>query len=81
MTSHPITDRVYAFHADVGTGDRFEGMWPLPTGVTLNSYLVKGEKTGQTLLLSTTKKFSEYFGISTKKEDIKEWMEACAKKQ
>jgi segregation and condensation protein B len=43
--------------------------------------LVKGEKTGQTLLLSTTKKFSEYFGISTKKEDIKEWMEACAKKQ
>jgi len=43
--------------------------------------LVKGEKTGQTLLLSTTKKFSEYFGISTKKEDIKEWMESCAKKQ
>jgi segregation and condensation protein B len=43
--------------------------------------LVKGEKTGQTLLLSTTKKFSEYFGISSKKEDIKEWMERCAKKQ
>jgi segregation and condensation protein B len=43
--------------------------------------LVTGKKTGQTLLLSTTKKFSEYFGISTKKEDIKEWMESCAKKQ
>jgi segregation and condensation protein B len=43
--------------------------------------LVTGKKTGQTLLLSTTKKFSEYFGISTKKEDIKEWMETCAKKQ
>ncbi len=43
--------------------------------------LVTGKKTGQTFLLSTTKKFSEYFGISTKKEDIKEWMESCAKKQ
>jgi segregation and condensation protein B len=43
--------------------------------------LVTGKKTGQTLLLTTTKKFSEYFGISTKKEDIKEWMESCAKKQ
>jgi segregation and condensation protein B len=43
--------------------------------------LVTGKKTGQTLLLSTTKKFSEYFGISTRKEDIKEWMESCAKKQ
>jgi segregation and condensation protein B len=43
--------------------------------------LVIGKKTGQTLLLSTTKKFSEYFGISTRKEDIKEWMESCAKKQ
>lgn len=43
--------------------------------------LVTGKKTGQTLLLSTTKKFSEYFGISTRKEDIKEWMESCAKKR
>jgi segregation and condensation protein B len=43
--------------------------------------LVTGKKTGQTLLLTTTKKFSEYFGISTRKEDIKEWMESCAKKQ
>ena len=43
--------------------------------------LVTGKKTGQTLLLSTTKKFSEYFGIEHRKEDIKEWMESCAKKQ
>jgi segregation and condensation protein B len=43
--------------------------------------LITGKKTGQTLLLTTTKKFSEYFGISTRKEDIKEWMESCAKKQ
>ena len=43
--------------------------------------LITGKKTGQTLLLSTTKKFSEYFGISTRKEDIKVWMESCAKKQ
>ena len=42
--------------------------------------LVAGKKSGQTLELTTTKKFSEYFGIgSTKVADIRKWIEAQAK--
>lgn len=38
--------------------------------------LISAKKQGQTLLLSTSKRFPEYFGIpSSKKEDIKRWME------
>lgn len=40
---------------------------------------VSGKRTGQTLELTTTKKFSEYFGIgSTRKADIRKWIEAQA---
>ncbi len=43
--------------------------------------LISAKKHGQTLLLSTSKKFPEYFGIpSSKKEDIKRWMEAQVSK-
>ncbi len=44
MKAHAITDRIYALHADIETADLFEGIWPIPHGVSLNSYLVKGEK-------------------------------------
>ncbi|MBL8968034.1 MAG: FprA family A-type flavoprotein [Spirochaetaceae bacterium] len=44
MKAHAITDRIYALHADIDTADLFEGIWPIPHGVSLNSYLVKGEK-------------------------------------
>lgn len=45
------------------------------------SGLVSGKKKGQTWMLSTTTKFSEKFGIgSTKKEDIKRWLESQSKK-
>jgi segregation and condensation protein B len=38
--------------------------------------LISVKKQGQTLLLTTSKRFPEYFGIpSSKKEDIKRWME------
>jgi segregation and condensation protein B len=38
--------------------------------------LITSKKQGQTLLLSTNKRFAEYFGLdSTKPEDIKEWIE------
>jgi segregation and condensation protein B len=38
--------------------------------------LISVKKQGQTLLLSTSKRFPEYFGIpSSRKEDIKRWME------
>ncbi|MGN0098364.1 MAG: SMC-Scp complex subunit ScpB [Candidatus Methanomethylophilaceae archaeon] len=40
---------------------------------------VSGKRSGQTLELTTTKKFSEYFGIgSTRKADIRAWIEARA---
>jgi segregation and condensation protein B len=42
--------------------------------------LVVGKRVGQTLELTTTKKFSEYFGIgSTKIADIRKWIESQAK--
>ena len=41
---------------------------------------VAGRRSGQTLELTTTKKFSEHFGIgSTRKADIRAWIEAQAK--
>lgn len=45
MNAHAITDDVFAIHADIKTSARFEGIWPIPHGVTLNSYVVKGDKT------------------------------------
>lgn len=44
MNAKQITDYVFALHADITNAKYFEGMWPIPHGVTLNSYIVKGEK-------------------------------------
>jgi flavorubredoxin len=44
MKAHKLGDRVYVLHADVRTEDLFEGIWPIPDGVSLNSYLIKGDK-------------------------------------
>lgn len=44
MKVHPITEKIYALHADIKSDDLFEGIWPIPYGVSLNSYLVKSEK-------------------------------------
>lgn len=44
MKAAKINDKIWALHADIETEDLFEGIWPIPDGVTLNSYLVKGEK-------------------------------------
>jgi flavorubredoxin len=43
---HPdkIVDNVYRVAAKIGTRDLFEGIWPIPNGVMLNSYLIKGKK-------------------------------------
>jgi segregation and condensation protein B len=39
--------------------------------------LVSAHRQGQTFLLTTSKRFAEYFGIaSSRKEDIKRWMES-----
>jgi len=45
MKAAKINERIWALHADIeNTDDLFEGIWPIPDGVSLNSYLVKGEK-------------------------------------
>ena len=33
---------IYRVHASIGSRDLFEGIWPIPDGVLLNSYMVKG---------------------------------------
>lgn len=46
MGPDKIKDNVYRLPATVCCKDLFEGIWPIPNGVMLNSYLVKGnEKT------------------------------------
>jgi flavorubredoxin len=45
MNAHKIADGIFCLHADIQTTDLFEGIWPIPQGVSLNAYLVRGEKT------------------------------------
>jgi anaerobic nitric oxide reductase flavorubredoxin len=45
MKAQAITDYIFCIHADIQTDELFEGIWPIPNGVSLNSYVVKGEKT------------------------------------
>lgn len=40
-----ITDGIYRLGSNIENGDLFEGIWPIPDGVSLNCYIVKGEKT------------------------------------
>ncbi|MCX7023879.1 MAG: FprA family A-type flavoprotein [Spirochaetes bacterium] len=44
MKAIPITNDIFMLHADMVTTDLFEGIWPIPEGVSLNSYLVKGDR-------------------------------------
>jgi anaerobic nitric oxide reductase flavorubredoxin len=44
MTPDYIADGIYRVAAKVGSRDLFEGIWPIPDGVMLNSYVVKGQK-------------------------------------
>ncbi|MDA3810228.1 MAG: FprA family A-type flavoprotein [Spirochaetaceae bacterium] len=39
-----ITNGIYRLGANIENGDLFEGLWPIPDGVSLNCYIVKGEK-------------------------------------
>ncbi|MBD3342082.1 MAG: MBL fold metallo-hydrolase [Candidatus Lokiarchaeota archaeon] len=45
MQAIKLSDGIYWVGANVHTEDLFEGIWPIPHGVALNSYIVKGEKT------------------------------------
>ena len=45
MNIREIRKGIYYVGVNDRTTDKFEGLWPLPYGVTYNSYIVKGEKT------------------------------------
>lgn len=46
MKAQQIGSNVYSIHADItNSTELFEGLWPIPHGVSINSYAVKGEKT------------------------------------
>jgi flavorubredoxin len=44
MKAHKISESVLCLHADIEAPDLFEGIWPIPQGVSLNAYIVRGEK-------------------------------------
>ncbi len=45
MNISTVTDGIFKLSIDLKKGELFEGMWPVPNGVTMNSYIIKGEKT------------------------------------
>lgn len=45
MKGTKITDGIYRIGVNLGGDLLFEGMWPIPDGVSLNSYVVRGDKT------------------------------------
>lgn len=40
-----VSDGIYCVPVNLPSSLLFEGMWPMPDGISLNSYVVKGEKT------------------------------------
>ena len=42
MKAVELSRNVFRVSADIGSRDLFEGIWPIPNGVSLNSYVVKG---------------------------------------
>lgn len=53
MKPDKLTSGVYRVSAKVGTRDLFEGIWPIPNGVMLNTYIVQG--TVKTALIDLVK--------------------------
>lgn len=46
MKAQQLSSTVYCIHADIyDSRGRFEGIWKIPQGVSINSYIIKGEKT------------------------------------
>lgn len=44
MYASEVTDGIYRLAANIDSEVLFEGLWPLPHGASMNSYLVKGDK-------------------------------------
>ncbi len=45
MKAVEITDGIYCLPVNLESYQLFEGMWPMPNGISINSYVVQGEKT------------------------------------
>ena len=70
MRAQALTDYIHCIHADIQTADFFEGIWPIPNGVSLNSYIVKGEKTALIDLFRDWAGSSEQFEEALSSIDI-----------
>ena len=44
MQAVRIAENIYRISSNIENADLFEGIWPIPDGVSLNSYLVTGDK-------------------------------------
>ncbi|MBN1837180.1 MAG: FprA family A-type flavoprotein [Spirochaetales bacterium] len=44
MNATTVTDGIFRLSANAGSEILFESMWPLPHGVSMNSYIVKGDR-------------------------------------
>lgn len=44
MKPTELAKGVFRISANIGSQDLFEGIWPIPNGVSLNSYIVRGDK-------------------------------------
>ncbi|MCR5290465.1 MAG: FprA family A-type flavoprotein [Treponema sp.] len=66
MKIQTITPYISVLHMDIQSHPLFEGIWPIPHGVTLNSYLVSGAKTALIDLTANwdeaIQRFDEYIG-------------------
>ena len=45
MKATEITNGIYRLGVNLDNDTLFEGMWPMPHGISINSYVVRGEKT------------------------------------
>lgn len=45
MKAVKITEGIYCLPVNLASYQLFEGMWPMPNGISINSYVVQGEKT------------------------------------
>ena len=45
MKAVKITEGIFCLPVNLESYQLFEGMWPMPNGISLNSYIVQGEKT------------------------------------
>jgi flavorubredoxin len=45
MKATKITEGIYRLGINLDPNQLFEGMWPMPDGISINSYVIQGEKT------------------------------------